>query len=214
MARRRSTGVSEATTQRLSLLLRSLRELEREGVGSVSSSELAERLGSNSAQVRKDLAQLGELGVRGVGYRVPELRTRIEGHTGLGTPRTLVVVGAGNLGKALADSPNFHSEGFRIAAVFDVDPRKVGGRTRTGVPVLDAARLDAAVRELGAAIGVVAVPAPAARAAADSLVAAGVKAILNFAPHAVGPYPGVVVKNVDLTLLVETLGARLAASGA
>ncbi len=204
-------SVSEATTHRLSLLLRSLRTLEAEGVGTISSHQLAERFGLNSAQIRKDLAQFGEFGVRGVGYRVAELKARLKEVMGVGRVRPVVVLGAGNLGQALADSRNFNNEGFRVVALFDNDRRKIGGRSRTGVAIRDVAELPAVAKAESVEIGVIAVPADAVPPAAVSLRNAGVKAILNFAPITLAPVPGVVVKNVDLTLFLENLSYRLAA---
>ena len=204
--------VSEATTHRLSLLLRSLRTLEEEGVGTVSSQQLAERFSLNAAQIRKDLAQFGEFGVRGVGYRVAELKERLNAVMGLDRPRTMVVLGAGHLGQALADSKNFNSDGFRVIALFDNDRRKIGGRSRTGVPIRDIAELPAVARAETIEIGVLAVPAEAVPPAAVVLRTAGVKAILNFAPITLAPVPGLEVKNVDLTLFLENLSYRLAAS--
>src|SRR5512144_258786 len=119
--KRRREPVSEATTHRLSLVLRCLRALETEGIGTVSSQELARRFGLNSAQIRKDLAHFGEFGVRGVGYRVADLKTKLRQVLGVDRRRTLVIVGAGYLGLALADSKNFNSDGFHVAALFDVD---------------------------------------------------------------------------------------------
>lgn len=205
----RREPVSEATTHRLSLLLRCLRTLDDEGVGTVSSQELEERFGLNSAQIRKDLAHFGEFGVRGVGYRVPDLKERLRRLMGVDRVRTLVIVGAGYLGLALADSRNFNSEGFRVAALFDVDGRKIGGKSRTGVPIRDAAELDRAVVELGAEIGVLAVPAEGVAASAAALAAGGIRAILNFAQATAPILPGVVVKNVDLTLFLENLSFQL-----
>jgi len=203
-------SVSEATTHRLSLLLRSIRVLQSEGVTTVSSQQLAERFGLNSAQIRKDLAQFGEFGVRGVGYRVASLKSQLTAVMGLDGVRTVVVVGAGNLGQALADSRNFNSEGFRVLALFDSDRRKVDGRSKSGVPIRDIACLKEAVASEGADVGVVAVPADAVPAVALLLRDAGIKAILNFAPVTLAPFPGVVVKNVDLTLFLENLSFQLA----
>lgn len=207
--RPRHVGVSEAATHRLSLLLRGLRRLEDEGVGTVSSFGLAERFGMNAAQIRKDLAHLGEFGVRGVGYRVTDLRRRLGSILGLDRVRVVVIVGAGHLGQALADSRNFNGESFRVAALFDVDGRKVGARTRTGVPVRHVSALEASVGELGAEIGVLAVPSEAAETSARALAGAGVRGILNFTTAAVGPLPGTTVKDVDLTLSLETLAVQL-----
>jgi len=205
----RREPVSEATTHRLSLLLRCLRALETEAVGTVSSQELARRFGLNSAQIRKDLAHFGEFGVRGVGYRVDELKAKLRQVLGIERCRAVVIVGAGHLGLALADSKNFNSDGFRVVALFDVDGRKIGGRSRTGVPIRDAAEIAKAVKETGAEIGVLAVPAEAVASAAASLVAGGLKAILNFAPAAAPSFPDVVVKNLDLALFLEALSFQL-----
>ena len=207
-------SVSEATTHRLSLLLRSLRVLDGEKVGTISSQQLAERFGLNSAQIRKDLAQFGEFGVRGVGYHVPELKARLKSVMGLDRVRNVWVVGAGNLGQALADSKNFNSEGFRVVALFDSDRRKVGARSRTGVPLRDVATLKEWAAKENAEIGVLAVPADAVASVALLLRDAGVRAILNFAPITLAPLPDVVVKNVDLTLFLENLSFQLAKSDA
>ncbi|MFI5180010.1 MAG: redox-sensing transcriptional repressor Rex [Thermoanaerobaculia bacterium] len=204
--------VSEATTHRLSLLLRSLRILEADGVGTVSSQQLAERFTLNAAQIRKDLAQFGEFGVRGVGYRVAELKERISAVLGLDRKRTVVVLGAGHLGQALADSKNFSAEGFRVVALFDNDRRKIGGRSRTGVLIRDVAELPAIAAAEKVEIGVLAVPAEAVPPAAVVLKNAGVRAILNFAPITLAAVPGLEVKNVDLTLFLENLSYRLAAA--
>jgi len=212
-ARPRREKVSEAATHRLSLLLRSLRLLEAEGVDTISSLVLAQRFGMNAAQIRKDLAHLGEFGVRGVGYHVSDLRTRLASILGLDRVRVVVIVGAGHLGQALADSKNFNGESFRVGALFDVDGRKVGGRSRTGVPIRHTGTLREAVGELGAEIGVLAVPAESADDAARALARAGVRGILNFAPATVGPFDGATVKNVDLTLSLETLAIQMPAAG-
>lgn len=204
-------SVSEATTHRLSILLRSLRILEGDGIGTISSQQLAERFSLNAAQIRKDLAQFGEFGVRGVGYRVAELKEKLKAVMGLDRSRALVILGAGHLGQALADSGNFNTEGFRVVALLDNDRRKVGGRSRTGVPIRDVAELPDIAKAESVEVGVLAVPAEAVPPAAVVLRNAGVKAILNFAPITLGRVPGVEVKNVDLTLFLENLSYRLAA---
>ncbi len=205
--------LSEAATLRLALLLRSLARLQADGTGTVSSQALAQRFGMNAAQIRKDLAHLGEFGVRGVGYRVADLRTRLASILGLDRTRVVVVVGAGHLGQALADSGSFNGASFRVAALFDVDERKVGGRSRSGVPILPSDALARSVPALRAEIGVVAVPADAAPGVAADLATAGVKGILNFARAPVGPFPTATVKNVDLTLFLESLAIQRPAAG-
>jgi len=206
-------ATSEATTHRLSLLLRALRVLEAEGVGTVSSHDLAARFGLHSAQIRKDLALFGEFGVRGVGYRVAELKDRLRNLMGLDRSRTVVIAGAGNLGQALADSRNFNSDGFHVAALFDLDGRKVGSKSRSGVSIHHASEIPQAARELKAEIGVLAVPAEAVPDVARALVDGGVVAILNFAPVTLPAIENVVVKNVDLTLFLENLSFQLKERG-
>lgn len=209
-ATERSEPVSEATSQRLSLLLRSLRGLEAAGVHTASSYEIAARFGLNSAQIRKDLAQFGEFGVRGVGYRVQELKAHLKALMGLDRTRALGIAGAGNLGQALADSKNFNADGFRVAVLFDVDGRKVGGHSRTGVPILDVHTLEESVAQLHLEIGVLAVPPEGALRLAERMAGAGVRAILNFAPVSVPALPGLLVRNVDLTFFLESLAFQLA----
>ncbi|HEY3349369.1 MAG TPA: redox-sensing transcriptional repressor Rex [Thermoanaerobaculia bacterium] len=206
----RPEGVAAPTSERLSTVLRGLRALEAQGVHTVSSYQLAERFGMNPAQIRKDLAQFGEFGVRGVGYRVADLKAKLKQLMGLERTRTVVIAGAGNLGQALADSRNFNIDGFKVAALFDVDGRKVGGRSRTGVPILDIAQLPRQAAEMKADIGVLAVPAEAALEVARLLAGAGVPALLNFAPVSVPAFEGTFVRNVDLTFFLENLSFQLA----
>ena len=209
----RPEGVAAPTSERLSLVLRGLRALEAQGVHTVSSYQLAERFGMNPAQIRKDLAQFGEFGVRGVGYRVADLKAKLKELMGLAKTRVVVIVGAGNLGQALADTRNFNVDGFKVAALFDVDGRKVGGRSRTGVPILDMAELPQKAAEMKADIGVLAVPAEAALEVARLLAGAGVPALLNFAPVSIPPTEGTFVRNVDLTFFLENLSFQLAVRG-
>jgi redox-sensing transcriptional repressor len=206
----RTEPVPEATSHRLSLLLRALRSLEGAGVLTASSYEIAARFSLNSAQIRKDLAQFGEFGVRGVGYRVGDLKAHLKALMGLDVTHALGIAGAGKLGQALADSPNFNAEGFRVAALFDVDGRKIGGRSRTGVPIHDVQALEGFVKELGIEIGILAIPAEGAVSLAQRMGAAGIRAILNFAPVTVPALPGVLVKNLDLTFFLENLSFQLA----
>jgi redox-sensing transcriptional repressor len=206
----RPEGVPDATSERLSLVLRGLRALEAKGVHTVSSFQLAERFGLNPAQIRKDLAQFGEFGVRGVGYHVADLKAKLKQLMGLEKTRTVFIAGAGNLGQALADSRNFNVDGFKVAALFDVDGRKIGGRSRTGIPIHDLAELPKEAAELRADIGVLAVPAESALEVAHLLASAGVPAILNFAPVSVPASEGTFVRNVDLTFFLENLSFQLA----
>ena len=120
--------------------------------------------------------------MRGVGYRVADLKAHLKDLMGLDVTHALGIAGAGRLGQALADSPNFNAEGFRVAALFDVDGRKVGGRSRTGVPIHGVQALEGFVKELDIKIGILAIPAEGAIPLAQRMAAAGVRAVLNFAP--------------------------------
>ncbi len=202
--------VSEPTTNRLSVYLRCLNALEAAGVRTVSSQALAEQFRLNAPQIRKDLAYFGEFGVRGVGYYVTELRDHLRQILGLDRHVNVAIMGAGNLGLALADYPGFQQEGFRIVALFDTAREKVGRHSRGGVPIHDARHLRTLVKREGIEIAVIAVPATSAQAVVDTVVDAGVKAVLNFSPGALKVPPGVKVKSVDLTVSLEGLSFFLA----
>ncbi len=196
--------IPEKTVTRLSIYLRCLEELEADGVGSVSSKELAERFGLNSAQVRKDLAYFGQFGVRGLGYYIAELKHNLERILGLKQDWEVALVGVGNLGSALIAYKGFQARGFRISMAFDTDAAKLGQRI-DGVVVLDAAKLVPVLRKKKVKIAVLAVPAGVAQSVADLLVEAGVTAIMNFAPTQLAVPQGVKVQNVDLSVLLKTL---------
>jgi redox-sensing transcriptional repressor len=202
--------ISELTVNRLSIYLRCLNALADEGTETVSSQSLAERFNLNSAQIRKDLAYFGEFGVRGVGYYVDDLRRHITAILGLDVQHRLAVVGAGNLGMALANYDGFAGDNFRMVALFDNDPEKVGTTSASGVPVYPVDRLAAVVAGEGIDIAAIAVPAPYAQAALDEIVAVGIRAVLNFAPaRIVGP-AWVKIRTVDLTISLEGLSYALA----
>src|SRR3954453_20947452 len=162
-SRQNADQVSELTTNRLSVYLRCLTELEAQGTRTVSSQSLAEQFHLNAAQIRKDLAYFGEFGVRGVGYYVRDLRRHLRQILGLDRKLRVAIMGAGNLGLALADYPGFRQEGFEIAALFDTLREKVGQHSKSGVPILDVQELKKIARRDGIKIAVVAVPAAAAQ---------------------------------------------------
>lgn len=197
------------TIRRLSVYIRCLRELEEDGVGTVSSQELADRFNLNSAQVRKDLAYFGEFGVRGIGYYVSNLRAELQKILGLDREWPVALVGFGNLGSALFHYKGFSRQGFRIVAVFDDDPGKAD-RHIGSTPIFATKHLAREVKARGIQIGIVAVPAEGAQAVADQLVAAGVRTILNFAPGRLRVPRDVRLKNVDLSIELETLTFYLA----
>ena len=196
--------VSPLTLNRLSFYLRCLRHLQEMGIKRVSSQELAQRYHLSATQIRKDLAQFGEFGIRGVGYDVDELADHLNSLLGLDRQHTLVIVGMGNLGTALAQYLGFNYGAFRVVAGVDNDPAKVG-REIGGFRVRHTAELAQVVRESGAEIGVLAVPAEAAQENYEALADAGVKGVLNFAPVRVKRRPDALLKNVDLRIFLEEL---------
>ena len=203
-------AVSELTTNRLSVYLRCVNTLDAEGARTVSSHGLAERFHLNAAQIRKDLAHFGEFGVRGVGYYVTELRQHLRQILGVDQRVPVAIMGAGNLGMALADYGGFRGEGFEIAGLFDTSRDKIGGRSKAGVPIHDIRHFRRIVRREGIRVAVIAVPASAAQAVVDTVVAAGVKAVLNFSAGTLKVPPGVKLKSVDLTVSLESLSFFLA----
>jgi redox-sensing transcriptional repressor len=202
-------GISELTTGRLSVYLRCLTFLESQGQKTVSSHELADRFHLNSAQIRKDLACFGEFGTRGVGYDVSRLKRQLVETLGIDRTRNVVIVGAGNLGMALADYHGFNANGFHIVAIFDADPNKDGRRSREGIPVHAWERLGEIVRRNRVEIGIIAVPAEGAQSVYDALADAGLHAILNFAPVQLRLRSDVKVKSVDLRINLESLSFHL-----
>ena len=202
--------VSELTTNRLSVYLRCLTTLDGAGVRTVSSQGLAEQFQLNAAQIRKDLAYFGEFGVRGVGYYVRDLKRHLRQILGLDQKLRVAIMGAGNLGLALADYPGFRMEGFEIAALFDAADEKIGHESRSGVPIHDIKELRRVARKDRLDIAVIAVPAPRAQPVVDQVIAAGIKAILNFSPGALTVPANVKLKSVDLTVSLESLSFYLA----
>jgi redox-sensing transcriptional repressor len=201
--------IAESTVRRLSLYLRFLEQFAAQGHTTVSSAELARRGGTTSAQVRKDLSFFGSFGKRGLGYSVPELAAKIRDILGLKRTYRVVLVGAGRIGSALAQYPGFRQRGFNVTAIYDTDPKKVGGRWN-GLVVRDVSHLEADLKRDLSDIAILVTPAEAAQEVADRLVHAGVKAILNFAPVQLSVPSDVAVKSVNMALELETLSFALA----
>jgi redox-sensing transcriptional repressor len=197
-------GIPEATVNRLPVYLRALYALADRGIATVSSEELAAAAGVNSAKLRKDLSHLGSYGTRGVGYDVEYLVYQVSRELGLTQDWPVIIVGAGNLGHALANYGGFASRGFRVAALFDTDPLIVGTQIASQV-VRHADELESVIARYGVSIGVIAVPAAAAQAVCDRLVAAGITSILNFAPVVLTVPSGVDVRKVDLSIELQIL---------
>jgi redox-sensing transcriptional repressor len=196
--------VPKAVVSRLSLYLRELQHLVRDGNETTSSTQLGRLLGFTDAQVRKDLAYFGQFGYPGIGYRCGELIAAIKGILGTNLPWPLAIIGLGNLGRALMGYKGFQQQGFQIAAAFDVDPAKVG-KAVDGIPVhhLDDISSVAAAHKIRLAI--IAVPSPSAQKVADALVAAGIEGILNFAPVTLNLPKHVRTVGVDLAIELEQL---------
>lgn len=207
----KSEKISELTTNRLSVYLRCLNTLSAAGIKAISSQALAQQFNLNSAQIRKDLGYFGEFGVRGVGYFVEDLREHITTILGLDKPHRVGIIGAGRLGTALANYNGFEKSNFTVVALFDNDFSKIGQRIRAGeVLVYDVKNIARVVKEQAIDVAVIAVPARAAQRVLNQVMAAGVKAVLNFAPASLSARLGVKVKTVDLTTSLESLSYFLA----
>ena len=189
---------------RLPVYLRCLYELAGDRVANVSSERLAELAGVNAAKVRKDLSYLGSYGTRGVGYDVEYLLYQMNRELGLTRAFPVLIIGAGNLGRALANYGGFDERGYPVVGLFDIDPAKVGTEI-SGMVVRHLDDLPSVVATSGNAIGVVATPGSGAQDAADRLVAAGVSSILNFAPVVLTVPRGVSIRKVDLAVELQIL---------
>src|SRR5262245_5345166 len=196
--------IPEATVARLPLYYRALLETAERQVTTISSERLAELAGVNAAKVRKDLSFLGSYGTRGVGYEVEYLLHEISRELGLTRDWPVVIVGIGNLGRALANYRGFGARGFRVVALVDADPSLVGQHVGEAV-VEPIDELERIVGERQIAIGILATPAGVAQEVADQLVAAGVKSILNFAPAVLNVPDGVSLRKVDLAIELQIL---------
>jgi len=204
--------ISDSTIRRLSHYLRALEDLHVEGTGTVSSNDLADRGGTTAAQVRKDLSQFGSFGKRGLGYSVPELMDRLRGILGLNRSWRFALMGAGRIGSALFEYPNFAERGFQCVAVLDSDPAKIGCTWRD-VRIRPAEELEESIQELDIDLVILAVPQSVAQSICDRAVAAGVKGIMNFATVQLRVPPGVHLSNVNLVLEMEALSFAITQAG-
>lgn len=200
--------IADSTVRRLSAYLRFLEDFETRGLSTISSEELANRGGTTSAQVRKDLSFFGSFGKRGLGYSVPELAGRLREILGLGKEWRVVIVGAGKIGAALAQYRGFRHRGFNILAAYDNNAEKIG-RKLEGIPVRDIAQLERDIQRDHPDIVVLTVPGEAAQKVVDRVVKAGVKAILNFAPAQLHAPADVAIKTVNMAMELEGLSFAL-----
>jgi len=201
--------VPKAVVSRLSLYLRELQHLVRDGYDTTSSTQLGKLLGFTDAQVRKDLAYFGQFGYPGIGYRCSELIDAIKGILGTKQPWALAIVGLGNLGRALMGYRGFQQQGFQIVAAFDVDPAKIG-KSVEGIQIFDLDDVERVAKQRSIRLAMIAVPGPAAQKVADVLVAAGIEGILNFAPVTLNLPKQVQTIGVDLAIELEQLAFAVA----
>ncbi len=200
--------IADSTVRRLSLYLRFLEESTSRGLVTISSDELARRGGTTSAQVRKDLSFFGSFGKRGLGYSVPELTESLREILGLRRDWQVIIVGAGKIGTALAQYRGFRQRGFRVIAVYDRDPKKIGTRW-DALTVRDMAEIERDIAKEHPDIAVLTTPAEEAQVVVDRLVSAGVRALLNFAPIQLQVPPDVTLKNVNMAMELEGLSFAL-----
>lgn len=201
--------ISEVTTNRLSVYLRCLNELENEDVKTISSEDLAKRFHLKSAQIRKDLACFGEFGVRGVGYVVKELKAAIRKILGLDKNHRVAIIGAGRLGTALADYYRLTQTNFHVVALFDADQTKIS--TKLGdIGIFDLEEFGVIAKEKEIDVAVIAVPAEYAQDVLNLVSSEGIKAVMNFAPTPLKAGEGVKLNTVDLTISLESLSYFLA----
>ena len=200
--------ISQATIDRLPLYFRTLRLVEAEAIDIISSDELGRRLDITPEQIRKDLATFGQFGRKGIGYDVRELRDRIGNILGLHNKWRLAIVGMGHLGGALANYVNFAPLGFSVVALFDNDKEIIGSEVN-GLEVNDASSMEKIIAERSVDIGVITVPASEAQGVADSLIAAGVKGIWNFAPIKLNVPIDIPLVNEDLSVGLSALSYHM-----
>ena len=200
--------IADSTVRRLSAYLRFLEDFEARGLTTISSEELANRGGTTSAQVRKDLSFFGSFGKRGLGYSVPELAGRLREILGLGREWRVVIIGAGKIGAALVQYRGFRQRGFTILAAYDNNPDKIGKQLE-GLPVRDIQHLERDIARDKPDIVVLTAPGEEAQALVNRVAKAGIKAILNFAPAQLHAPPDVAIKNVNMAMELEGLSFAL-----
>lgn len=209
----RNEEIPNPAVYRLSFYLRQLEAFRHGGRHTISSKQLGEALGYSDAQVRKDLAYFGQFGHPGIGYRVEELIHQLKKILGTDKIWNVLLVGAGNLGRALLAYKGFVRKGFKMVAIFDTDPSKVG-RKIGDLIIRSDQDIAAVIAEMKIRVAMLAIPVDAAQSVADQLVTAGIKGILNFAPIALTVPEDVVVQSVDLALQLEQLSFRMSLGAA
>ena len=196
--------IPEATVGRLSVYSRFLYQINKKGIITISSIDIAQGVGVSPAQVRKDLAYFGEFGTRGVGYNVKDLYNNILKILGLNKRWKIVLIGAGNLGTALCIYDGFKERGFDIVGIFDNDPKKIGSKVNN-LEIMPIETLPNIIKKNQIEVGIITVPSEYAQDIADLLIESGVTTLLNFAPKVLFVPNSVIVRNVDLSVNLEIL---------
>ncbi len=212
MEQPRPESIPDPAVRRLSLYLRQLEAFKRKDRRTISSKQLGESLGLTDAQVRKDLAYFGQFGHPGIGYRVDELIGEVKHILGTDKSWNVLLVGAGNLGRALGAYHGFNAKGFNVVAVFDNDPAKIGKKLGQ-FTVQPLSEMPAAVQKLGIRLAILGVPADAAQDVADQLIAAGIRGLLNFAPVSISVPRDVALSTVDVAVQLEQLSFQVNVPG-
>jgi redox-sensing transcriptional repressor len=205
----KESKIPDATIERIALYSRPLERLIKKGEQLVSSERLAELCNVNPAQVRKDLSYFGEFGVRGIGYDVQDLLKEIRKILVSDREWKMGIVGMGNLGMALVENANFAKRGYKFVAAFDVDPQKIGKELPCGLVIQPVEDLKILRQDLGIEVGVIATQPSQAQSAADMLIEAGIKAILNFSPVQLRQPKGCLLENVDFSVKLDDLAYHL-----
>jgi len=205
----KESKIPDATIERIARYSRPLERLQEKGEHLVSSEKLAQLCNVNPAQVRKDLSYFGEFGVRGIGYDVPDLLREIRRILVSDRTWKLGIVGIGNLGTAILENANFSKRGYRFVAAFDTDPAKTGKKLPCGLVIQPVEKLKTLTEELGIELGVITTLPEHAQAAADMLIGAGIKAILNFSPVQLRQPECCLVENVDFSVKLDDLAYHL-----
>ncbi len=208
MEQPRPESIPNPAVRRLSLYLRQLEGFQRKGRRTISSKQLGESLGLTDAQVRKDLAYFGQFGHPGIGYRVEDLIAQVKRILGTDKVWNVILVGAGNLGRALSAYRGFSSKGFELVAVFDNDPGKTG-RKVSQFTVQPQGEMRSTIQKHSVRVAIIAVPADAAQEVADQLVSAGIRGLLNFAPVSINVPPDVALSSVDVAVQLEQLSFQV-----
>ena len=208
----RTPKIPKPTVRRLAIYYRCLTKLKDNSIDKTSSKEMADLLGIKASQVRKDLSYFGEFGKRGVGYNVDKLSFKLKEILGLKKNWNVAIVGAGNLGSAIANYAGLEKNGFKIISAFDVDEKKVGQMIVPGVTIQKLDEIEERIKKNHIEIAILTVPVNAAQEVTDKLINCGIKGILNFTPTSISTPEDVSVEDVDFVISLKSLTFEIASS--